>query len=207
MSTQLNLFGFEPAPMKGLKQPVAAQAHASYEYFMLISPDYRVKQYVWDLKKKLHHKIGLSTENLNSVPHLSLILLGRKTMQDAFIMENARKSLKEENAFEIGIDGAGTFEHIKTNDLILNVANPEPVKRIYRNLASQFVPGMAYNGFTPHIIIGRNIARKDFEKVTDHLDDFNYQAKFLCSSITILRREVMGKVKTKYKAIGEIALN
>jgi 2'-5' RNA ligase len=201
---QLNLFGYEPSAKEIAK---ATRVKSMYEYFMLISPDYRVKQYVYDLKKKLHNKIGLSNENLSSVPHLSLILLGRKTMQDSYIVENVRKTLKEQEVFNIEISKAGTFEHIKTNDIILNVENPEPVKQIYYNLANQFVPGMAYSGFTPHIIIGRNIPKKDFEKVASSLDEFNYQAQFTCKSITVLRREVMGRVKTKYKVIEDVALN
>ncbi|MBA3664005.1 MAG: 2'-5' RNA ligase family protein [Bacteroidetes bacterium] len=203
---QLNLFGFDP-PEKQKKSKKSPGLPAIHEYFLLISPEYQVKQSVRILKAKLNQTIGLSEENLFSVPHLSLMVLSRKNEQDGFVIENTRKALEGQSSFSIELNKAASFDHPHTNDLILNVENPEPVKKIFSNLSGIFDPGRVHSGFTPHITIGRNIPKKDFEKVSSSLNEFNLQTSFNCNAVTILRREWFGKEKTKYRVIKEVMLN
>jgi 2'-5' RNA ligase len=202
MAKQLNLFDLEPVEDKRYqsKPPITV-----YEYFILISPDQKVKQHVKSLKDRLNQKIGLSEDNVRSIPHLSLMLLRKGKIQDSTIIETTKRSLSEEPGFKIELSKAISFDHSETNDIVLNVENPEPVKKIFKNLLNQFEPGRNHpRFFAPHITIGRGIPKKDFEKVS--LNEFDLKTEFLCRSVTILRREVSRGVKTKYERIGEVML-
>jgi 2'-5' RNA ligase len=202
MIKQLSLF--DPEPASDYKYPVKPPITV-YEYFLLISPDQKVKQYVRTLKDRLNQKIGLSNENVHSVPHLSLMLLRKGNIQDSTVIEKTRKSLFEEKGFKIELQKATSFDHPETNDLILNIENPEPVKKIFKNLLNQFEPGRNHpRFFTPHITIGRGIPKKDFEKISSSLNEFDLKTEFLCRSVTILRREVSRGMKSKYKMVGEV---
>lgn len=203
MIKQLNLF--DPLPLEDKKY--SKPPMAIYEYFLLISPDQKVKQHVRGLKEKLNRRIGLTQDNVNSIPHISLMLLRKGSIQDSAVIEKAKESLLKESSFKIELHQASSFDHAETNDIILNVENPEPVKKIFKNLISQFEPGRNHPRLVnPHITIGRGIPKKDFEKVSSSLNEFNLRADFLCRSVTILRRQVMGREKSKYKMIGEVML-
>lgn len=204
MIKQLSLFDLEPPEDKrySSKPPITI-----YEYFILISPDHKVKQYVWNLKDKLNQKIGLTKENVSSMPHLSLMLLRKANIQDSTILEKTKRSLMEEPGFKIELRKATTSDHPEMNDIILNVENPEPVKRIFKSLINQFEPGRNHpRFFAPHITIGKGIPKKDFENISSTLDEFDSKTDFLCRSVTILRRVVSRGEKSKYKMIGEVSL-
>jgi 2'-5' RNA ligase len=204
MIKQLSLF--EPQGLEDKRYPSKTPI-TIFEYFILISPDHKVKQYVRDLKEKLNQKIGLSEENVNSVPHLSLMLLRKGNIQDSTVIEKTKRSLSEESGFKIELSKATSLGHPETNDLILTVENPEPVKKIFKNLLAQFEPGRNHpRFFAPHITIGRGIPKKDFENISPALSEFDLKTEFLCRSITILRREVSRGVKSKYERIGEVML-
>jgi 2'-5' RNA ligase len=204
MVRQLNLFEPESPEDKrfATKLPVTI-----YEYFILISPDQKVKQYVRNLKDKLNEKVGLTKENVSSVPHLSLMLLRKASVQDSTIIEKTKRSLSEEPGFKIELSKAISFDHPETNDIILNVENPEPVKKIFKNLVNQFEPGRNHpRFFTPHITIGKAIPKKDFEIISSSLNEFDLKTEFICQSVSILRREVSRGMKSKYRMIGEVRL-
>jgi 2'-5' RNA ligase len=201
---QLNLF--DPAPLDDsrylVKPPVTV-----YEYFILISPDIKVKEYVKNLKNRLNQKIGLTEENVRSVPHLSLMLLRKGKLQDTMVIEKTKQSLLEEPGFKIELNKAVSFDHPETNDIVLNIENPEPVKKIFNKLLQQFEPGRNHpRFFSPHITIGRGIPKKDFEKISSSLNEFDLKTEFLCRSVTILRREVSRGIKSRYERIGEVSL-
>lgn len=205
MIKQLSLF--DPPPIEHKRYPVKPPL-TIFEYFLLISPDHKVKQHVRDLKEKLNQKIGLTKENVVSVPHISLMLLRKGSVQDSAVIEKIKESLVEESSFKVELHKVTSFDHADTNDIILNVENPEPVKKLFKSLINQFEPGRNHPRLTnPHITIGRGIPKKDYEKVSSLLNEFNLRTNFLCRSVTILRREIMGREKSKYKRIGEVMLN
>jgi 2'-5' RNA ligase len=186
MGTQLKLFGFEPILNLINTEPVSVLA---CEYFLLISPSAKIKQQVKDLKVKLNERIGISKENLNSVPHISLVLMREKTNRDNYIIEKVKEAAAGFNDFDILINGARTFDHTYTRDLVLNVESTEIQK--LQNSIFQTFNLKAPEKFIPHVTIARGITKNKFEQIGTAFHDFDLRAGFICNSITILKREIV----------------
>lgn len=186
MGNQLSLFGFE-SELKIVssfdRNPIVA-----YEYFLLISPSASIKQEVKALKNKLNEKIGMSNENVNSVPHISLLLLRENSNLDTFITEKVKHAAASFDGFNILINGAHKFEHPYTADLVLKVESDE-INKLQTSLCHAFNL-RAPKSFVPHITIGRGIPKNKFEKIGTDFSDFDLREDFLCSSVTVLKRKV-----------------
>jgi 2'-5' RNA ligase len=184
---QLNLFN--PENSNTLSPP----AYVYFEYFFLISPGEKIKKDVVFLKKKLHAFIGLSKQNLHSIPHLSLLLIRERMSCDNLIINKTLQTLKGAKRFNIEVNGASVFNHTRTKSLVLNVERSAALQHIFRALHSEFVfppPEEMVDDFKPHITIGRSIPFSDFYKVVHPLSEFHYNESFHCDQITILKRTV-----------------
>ncbi|MCE3279704.1 MAG: hypothetical protein K0S44_1895 [Bacteroidetes bacterium] len=186
MGIQLKLFGFEPILNVINAEPVSV---LSYEYFLLITPSAGIKQQIKDLKGKLNERIGISKENLNSVPHISLALFREKSNRDNYIIEKAKEAAAAFNDFEILINGARTFDHTYTRDLVLNVESIE-IKKLQKTLLHTFNL-KAPEKFIPHINIAKGITKNKFGQIETAFHEFDLRDGFICSSITILKREIV----------------
>jgi 2'-5' RNA ligase len=186
MGIQLKLFGFEPILNVINTEPVSVLA---YEYFLLITPSSKIRQQVRDLKAKLNERIGISKENLNSVPHISLALFREKANRDNYIIEKVKAAAAAFNDFDIVINGARTFDHTYTRDLVLNVESRE-IQKLQKSLLNIFNL-KAPEKFIPHITIARGITKNKFGQIEKDFHAFDLREGFICSSITLLKREIV----------------
>jgi 2'-5' RNA ligase len=183
---QLNLF-------EAIGPEVSQKTSVYFEYFFLISPTEKIKEDVVYLKKKLHAFIGLSKQNLKSVPHISLLLTHSKMNCDNKMINTAVRALQEVKRFDVIVRGAGVFHHSKSKSLVLNIQNPNCIRKLFRSLHSELIippPDEMVEDFTPHLTIGSTIPSSDFYKLSNPLREFNYQGYFHCESISIMRRMV-----------------
>jgi 2'-5' RNA ligase len=168
-----------------------------------------MKEQVKELKQKLHVKIGLSNENLTSVPHISLLTLRENSNRDNFIIEKTKELVTAFSDFTILVNGAHKIEQTYTADLILRIEN-EVIHEIQTSLCRSFNFRTPKN-FVPHLTIGRGIPKNKFEKIGSDLSDFDLREDFLCNNITILKRKVeISARETKrsvYTKICEVPLN
>jgi hypothetical protein len=207
MGTQLRLFEFEP--ILNVLAPAQAVAANSYEYLLLITLPSQVKEQVKELRTKLDHQIGITKENLISVPQISLIHLKEKSSCDDYIVERTKAAISGIYDFDIQINGARTADHTYTRDLLLNVESSElPV--IYQALSKSFK--LRSSGkFVPSISVARGITKNKFEKIENTFHEFDLREAFICNTITILKREItMSGNQPKnsfYIKIAEIALD
>ncbi|HEX8515002.1 MAG TPA: 2'-5' RNA ligase family protein [Bacteroidia bacterium] len=207
IGTQLSLFGFE-STLNILRQN-QPDPQLGFEYLVLISPSLKIKEQVRELKDQLDRKIGISKENIHSVPHISLLMLRQAESCDTNIINCVTRALFEQSDFNIRIAGARTFDHTYTRDLVLKVESKE-TENVFYSLCSAFRikrPGT----FEPHITIARGITKNKFEKLGASFHDFDLYADFICSKIIVLKRtvEISGKSTkySKYTKIHEAHLN
>jgi 2'-5' RNA ligase len=129
------------------------------------------------------------------------------------MINTAVKALETIKRFDVIVRGAGVFHHSKSKSLVLNIQNPNCIRKLFRSLHSELIippPDEMVEDFTPHLTIGRTIPSSDFYKLSNPLSEFNYQGYFHCENITILRRMVTlinGKKEIgTYTKIAEVPL-
>lgn len=176
----------------------------SYEYFFLIQPDKITDREVRLYKRIVNSSIYLSYENLWSVAHLSLFKWRVNYSVDAFIIEKLTKALEGIGGFMIKLDGLEIFHHrSEKRSLVLKVKNPESIQIVSKILEKEFK--FRERSSSPHITIVRSIPVKEFDKLGNSLNQFDYKGEFLCNKITILKKQV-GQDK-HYVVLHEAMLN
>jgi 2'-5' RNA ligase len=206
MGAQLSLF--DPEPFEKAKAVLLDTPEEACDYLILISPSPKIKEQVFKLKELLDKKTGISRENLKSIPHISLLLVRQNKSCDNLIIETVKRGISGFSDFTISINGAITFEHTYTKDLVLKVNSIE-TGNIFNSLCSAFKIKKPAS-FVPHITIARGIPKHKFEKL-DSLKDFDVYGDFLCRKITILKRAVPLKMRNSklpsYVKIAELSLD
>lgn len=187
MQDQLSLFGEE-----------------RYEYFFLIQPDTNTDKQVRSYKRMLNDTIKLSSENLFSVPHLSLFKWQVEGGIDSYIIQKTTEALKNVSRFKIRLGGVDIYTHGSAKrSLVLKVDNAESVKAVNRTLINEF--HFQEQSYQPHITIARSIPTDDFNKLGYKFNQFNYKGEFFCDKVSILKKP-MGEGK-RYVLLHEAKLN
>ena len=185
---QLNLF----------RERTKQLEQGQYEFFILISPSYAIKEKVAEKKHQLHKEIGISNENLRSIAHVSLFKFLNPYPED-FLRESIKRSVQFLKPFTLEIEGLQVYDHNYTRSIVLKFKNDLQVKRLQQNLfrALSFYPG----NFDPHLTIARSIPLEDFNRIQD-LNDYVIEGKFECNKVTILKKPLGSK--QKYEVFGEV---
>lgn len=192
MNKQLSLFGITPTSK-------------SYEYFFIISPDNKTKIKVKFLKERLNKTINLSSDNLFSKAHISLFKLRSKNNIDNYIINEVNEALQKKRRFKIKIQGQGILDHGNVSkSLVLHLENLESIKEINKILLASF--NIPHHKISPHITIARAIPIQDFIKIAPTIDEYNYEGEFICKSIKILKRVIVGANKDKYTILHDAFL-
>lgn len=170
-----------------------------YEYFVLLSPSDEIKEAVDTMKQSLDNEIGLDTANLKSIAHISLFKT--EGTDDSTIKRLVKKVAAQYEPLYIRINGYEVLKHGNASKtLCLNIENPEKInnmlsklippveiRKSYRQTSILDKPKRTPKVHNPHITVARNIPIADFTRISN-LEDFNYNAQWLCTHITILRR-------------------
>ena len=186
---QLSLFHFETTP--------ASKVY----YFIIISPDDRIKKVVDLFKIKLGEIISLSESNRYSKAHISLMKFS-STEDDEKIINKINNALAFSQNFEVELNGSDIFKHgDSSTTLILKISNPTPIEALYQLLLAADLAPMLHKKITPHLTIAKTIPNDEFAGKVD-LSQFDYYDSFLCKEITILK-QVPGE---KYRELAKIPL-
>ena len=176
-----------------------------FEYFFTISIIANILEEIKTRRNHIHKIIGLSNENLYSVPHISLFKIKSEREQDDLIVENAQQALQTISCFAITFTGPITFIHgEKKRSIVLVVENDEPIKEVFGLLHKEF--SSRKRRITPHASIVKNISTTDFEKISPTLSKLNYKGEFLCKKITILKKVIGTERKENFKVLHEVKL-
>jgi 2'-5' RNA ligase len=185
---QLNLFRERTRQLEQMK----------YEFFLLISPSYAIKEKVAQKKHQLHEEIGLSNENLRSIGHISLFKFLNPYPED-FLKDTIKRSVQFLKPFTLEIDELQVYDHNYTKSIVLKFKNDLALKKMRQNLfrALSFHPA----SFDPHLTIARSIPLEDFNRI-GNINDYFVEGKFECDKITVLRKPLGSK--QKYEIFSEI---
>lgn len=176
----------------------------NYEYSFMISPARRVKDSVVNMKKQINRITPVGQYDLYSVPHISLFKM-RFPNNDNFILSLFKQALLYSTRFKVELNGISYFDHQNSKTVYLNIANPEPIVCLHRNLLSTFQ--YRTTDFIPHLTIARSIPNSAIPRVEKILTE--YHDDFWCNEIIVLKKPVEDKrvPTSKYTRIYEAILN
>lgn len=173
------------------------------EYFLSVSLDEHTSRQIKLLKNKLNAMIGLSKNNIESVPHISLLsaILPENDIHTISIIQDA---LLTQKCFTTKIKGVDIFVHGKTSkSLVLEFETPEPFNKLYQSLALAL--SCKIHSFNPHITIAKQIPIASFEQIPS-LSDLEYQGDIVCQKITLLKKVNYRDASSKYARVKEFSL-
>lgn len=160
-----------------------------FEYFFLIQPDPGTDRAVRSYKQVLNETIPLSSENLWSVPHLSLFKWQVNSGMDDYIIRKTTEALSGAGGFVVRMGGLDIYTHgPDKRSLVLRVDNPDAVKTLNRSLIREFQ--LREFVWQPHITIARSIPTTDFNKLGYKFNQFNYKGEFYCNKVVILKKKI-----------------
>lgn len=172
----------------------------NYEYFMILSPDDGIKAELKKKKKELHAEVGLNSENLHSVAHISLLKF--QGIDDEQLIKRVVERIAEDlSQFKVGIKGLDVFKHGSKRSLVLVFEDPDRIEYIHDLLFKFFFNTTKKT--TPHMTIARNMAGEVFKKIRNP-ENYFFSGNFLCNKISILRKPL--KSKQDFELFDEISL-
>lgn len=171
-----------------------------YEFFLLISPSYAVKEKVTQKKHQLNKEIGISKENLRSVGHISLFKFINPYPED-FLRNTIQKTVKQHKPFALKIKKLQAYDHNYTRSIVLKFKDDLEVKKMRQNLLRAL--GFHPVASDPHLAIARSIPVENYNKIKD-LNDYFFEGEFECNKLTILKKPLGSK--QGYEMFAEINL-
>ena len=176
----------------------------NYEYSFIVSPIKRIKTGVNYIRKHINDVIPISDKDLSSVPHISLLRV-KYANDDNFILSLFKQALMYSKKFKVELNGLNFLDNKNTKMVYLNIANPEPILSIHKNLLSTF--RFKEETYVPHLTVARAIANSDANKIEGRIPEYNDH--FWCSKIVVLKKPVTGSKtgSAKYTRIYEALLN
>ena len=169
------------------KNQVSLFEAISYEYLFVISPK-EVEADVRMFKEKLHELIGLPSQVLNSIPHISLYHFYSAGDVDT-ILKKSLQALSGFRAFKVRLDGIKTFgseQYDRT--MYIDVEKSDELENLHSALQMTFL--RKGEKFHPHLTIARGIKPDKYALIVPNLPDFEFFSGFDCQQITLLRKRL-----------------
>lgn len=170
----------------------------TYEYLLLLSPSYAIKEKVAQKKHLLNKEIGISTENLRSIAHVSLAKF-ISPFSERFLFSLIKNVAENFKPFKLEIKELEEFDHGHSRSLVLKFKDDEYVKRVQEYLS--MVLRLNRGTFDPHLTIARSVPFEDAQRI-NNLHDYFFEGSFDCHKITVLKKPL--RSKRRYELVAEI---
>ena len=159
----------------------------SYEYLFVISPK-EVEADVRIVKQKLHELIGLSSQVLKSIPHISLYYFYSAGDVD-IILKKSLQALSGIKAFQVKLDGVKFFGSEQFDrTMYIEVEKSDALQDLHGALQMAFLK--KGEKFNPHLTIAKGIKADKYALIEPNLFDFEYYGGFDCQQVTLLRKRL-----------------
>lgn len=170
-------------------------------YFIGLIPNLELKEEIKGLKEEFSGQFKSKT-TLKSPAHVTLQkpfkLSDRK---EHFLVETLKKFAKQQNHFNIKLDGFGCFA---PQVIFINVLNHKPILNLHSELYTILKNELALNKkeisskIHPHITIAtRDLTKENFDNAWSVFEFRHFKATFLVNSLFLLKHN--GKFWDVYK--------
>ena len=151
----------------------------NHEYLLVIEPDLTTTDRVIAMKELLNKTISLTTDSLQSKPHISLCYFEANNYSEELILSRMKQAISSIKPFDILLVGS---EKWKNGTFIIKVHQDERIRQFLQELSAVFKGVIK----TPHMTIARNLPKRSLNKLS--LSDYDYHGHFTCESVLLLRR-------------------
>ena len=166
-------------------------------YFIAIVPDLELQTRVTALKNEIAEKYG-SKHALRSPPHITLQMPFKwKAGRQNDLIQVLEKFSKDENSFEVGLNGYACFEprvifiDVKGNPKLISLQ--QNVSKLMRRELGIFNANYKDRSFHPHMTVAlRDLRRAMFKEAWADFSMRKFVARFSVSSISLLKHHGHG---------------
>lgn len=172
------------------------------EYFLVISPSDEINRDVMMFRQNIYAKLNSSAKNQFSKAHISLVNFSVPSLSEQQIIDYTKKALYGIEKFTVRLNNYEIFHHgpdLRT--VCLKVENHEPIIRVFNSLFTHF--NFNPERLTPHITLAKTISVTEFDQIKDITILYDYQKKFDCEGLTLLKRVKRGNIHI-YEFVTEI---
>lgn len=148
-----------------------------YAYLVVLSPPAAIKAAISEIKKELNSIADINARNVRSIAHITLT---DKLTDDADVTGTVELLLQNQKSFTVKLKGWNNFDHGHSVTVYLVVENPEPIVNLAGLLKS--------SSKSPHISLAKKIPHETFNKLLPYLEKMDYNAEWLCTEVTVLRK-------------------
>lgn len=175
-----------------------------YEYLIIISPSYEIRQLVKKYKETVKSLIGDFGKNFFATAHITLGNALYHIEQDQLIKDTVLEISKNMHSFNVHLNGFNFFEHGETkNTLYISILDYNTINKICFTISKKLkLPTRR----VPHITIAKGISRDKFSIAWNHFGKLNFESEFQCDRITVLKKKIVNKVADKYEILFESPL-
>jgi 2'-5' RNA ligase len=196
---QLSLFNSEPEPALEKKK------ENKYQYLIVISPSDEIKEKVLELKKKLNVLVPISSFNLRSTPHISIIGFSMKEPLKQDFWNKFQLFFSKVPRFVVSLNGFENFLHGQiSNTLYIKIEDVKPFVMLHKSITQFFK--INERNYKPQLTVARVLPRESLPIIKNFIEEEQFKGKFKCTNITVLERTVEGKTTSAYKVCRQIEL-
>ncbi len=196
-NTQLSLF-------EQIEEPTLEQKE-KYQYLFLVSPSYEIKEKIKKVKERLKEVVPEASLALRSTPHISLIGFQTSKKLNSIVFNKLDMAFHKTSRFIVSFNGFENFLHGQiSNTLYISIEAEKPLVQLNHILMKVF--GLNKRNFKPHMTVAKTLPRESLSKINSFIEEETFQAKFMCTNITVLESIVINKKMSAYKVCKTIEL-
>lgn len=194
---QLSLFEIEASSEQ--------KRESKFQYLIVVSPSDEIKQKVLAMKQTLNDLVSISAYNLRSTPHISITGFAMAEQLGDNYWDKFQLLFSKVPRFVVGLNGFENFMHGQiSNTLYIKIEDPKPFVSLHKLITHFF--RINERNYEPHLTVARTLPREALPKINKFIEQYEFKAKFKCTTLTILERNVEGKTTGAYKVCRQIQL-
>ncbi|MCC6837209.1 MAG: 2'-5' RNA ligase family protein [Bacteroidia bacterium] len=194
---QLSLFEIET--------PSEQKKESKFQYLIVVSPSDEIKQKVLEMKQTLNGIVSINAYNLRSTPHISIIGFAMAERLDDNYWDKFQLLFSKIPRFVVSLNGFENFMHGQiSNSLYIKIEDPKPFVLLHKMITQFF--RINERNYEPHLTVARTLPREALPKINQFIEQYEFKAKFKCTTLAILERSVEGKTTSAYKVCRQIQL-
>jgi 2'-5' RNA ligase len=183
----------------------APEPKEKYHYLFVVSPSNEIKEKVNKVKEQLKKIIPEASLALRSTPHISVTGFQTSKKLDDATFEKLNQLFSKTPRFAVSFNGFQNFLHGQiSNTLYLTIEDEKPFIELNKIFVKFF--NLSERNFKPHLTVAKTLPRECLPKIEQFMEQENFQAKFMCTNITVLESTFNQNKMSAYKVFKTIAL-
>jgi len=185
---------------------ITPEQKEKYHYLFVVTPSNEKKQKVNKVKEQLKKIVPEASLALRSTPHISVTSFQTSKKLDDITFEKLNQLFSKTSRFVVSFNGFQNFLHGQiSNTLYLAIEDEKPFIELNKIFVKFF--NLSERNFKPHLTVAKTLPRESLPKIEQFIQHEKFQAKFICTNITVLESTVNQNKMSAYKVCKTIELH